>query len=473
MKRKKIFYKIFIYFCLAAYLPLALIYAFNFFYVDKYIVEDKKNSLIKVAENIDIAHLKRIKKEDVKYGENKLDVYLRYIDLNEKSGSTDFFKFFNKTEIKIDIRKMKLNDYDIKTVKLSSLTNHFFLIKKISDHEIIVAIGEIISSKVVTAIIIGIYKRYSLFIIPILLVVSYIIAKKFSKPIEILEKVSTQISNSDFTEKIDIKSKNELETLGNNINKIANRLKINIEELNNLNEKLKVELKEKERLLETEKMFMRTIGHELKTPIAIINGYIEALQDGLIEDSEVGNTYDIIYQEAMSIDKLVKDINSYLKYEFRDLKPKFEKINIKKIIESGLNKYSLDIEQKNINLEIKLENLSVITDVKIFNIVLNNLITNAITYVDSNKNIGVFLKNNVLIIENSASEITEEMIEKIFNPFYKIDSSRSRKYGGTGLGLSIVKNLLEVLKLEYKFTYDIDRKVAKFIIFFSEEIEIS
>lgn len=466
MKRKKIFYKIFFYFCLVAYLPLALIYGFNFFYVDKYIIEDKKDSLIKVAENIDVDQLKKLKKRDIKYGENSIDVHLRYVDLDEKSGSADFFKSFSKSQMKLDIRKMGLNEYDIKTVKLSTLTNHLFLIKKISNHEIVVAIGEIISSNVVIGIIVGIYKRFSLITIPILLIISYIVSKKISEPIEILEKVSTQISNSDFTEFVEIKSKNELETLGNNINKMASKLKQNIDELNVLNEKLKIELKEKERLLETEKMFMRTIGHELKTPVAIINGYIEALQDGLIEDNERKNTYNIIYDEAMSINKLVKDINSYLKYEFRDLKPVFEKVNIKKIIEIGLNKYSLDIEQKDINLKIELEDLETITDAKIFNIVLNNLITNAITYVNTRKEIGIYLKKKRLIIENSAENITEEMIEKIFNPFYKIDSSRNRKYGGTGLGLSIVKNLLEILKLGYSFTYDKERGIVKFTIDF-------
>lgn len=463
---RKIFYKIFLYFCLAAYLPLALIYAFNFFYVDKYIVEEKRSALIQVAENIDITELKKIGKQDIKYGESKLDVHLRYINLNEKSGSSDFFKFFSRTEMKIDLRKMELNEYSIKTVKLSSLTNHFFLIKKISDHEIVAVIGESIVPKVVAGIMIGIYKQYTLFIIPLLLIGSYIISKNFSKPIEILEKVSAQISNSDFTEVVDIKSKNELESLGNNINKIASKLKQNIEELNGLNDKLKIELKEKEKLLETEKTFMRAIGHELKTPVAIINGYIEALQDGIIEETEKEKIYEIIYNEAMSIDKLVKDINSYLKSEFKDLKPTFEKINMKKVIEFGLKKYSLDIEQKKVDLKLELEDFEIKTDVKIFNIILNNLLTNALTYMDDEKKLEIYLRDNSLVIENSADTISDEVIEKIFNPFYKIDSSRNRKYGGTGLGLSIVKNLLEALNLKYSFTYDKDRKFAKFTIIF-------
>ena len=127
---KKIFYKIFLYFCLAAYLPLFLIYAFNYFYVEKYIIEEKKNSLIKVAENVDIDRIKSIKRENVRYGEDRGEVFIRYINLAKTNSDTDFFRLVNRSEMKVDIKKMELNEYDIKTVKLSTLTDHFFLIKK-------------------------------------------------------------------------------------------------------------------------------------------------------------------------------------------------------------------------------------------------------------------------------------------------------------------------------------------------------
>lgn len=463
---KKIFYKIFMWFCIAAYFPLLMIYIFNFFYIDKYIVEEKKNTLIKVAETIDVERLKVIKKEDLKVENSKDDVYLRYIDFNQNDESTDFFKIFNKKEMKIDVKNMRLDEYDIKTVRLSSMTNHFFLIKKISDHEIVAVIGEIIVSKVLTTIIFGIYKQYTMIIIPILLIGSYIVSKKFSEPIETLEKISTQISNSDFTEKIEIKSKNELGSLGDNINKMARQLQSNIKELSQLNEQLKKELKLKEKLLETEKTFMRAIGHELKTPVAIINGYIEALQDGMIEENEIQETYNIIYKEGMSISKLVKDINSYLKLEFQNQKLVYEEIDLKSFIQESLEKYKLDIEQRGIHLYENLSHKIIKSDMKLFNMILNNLFTNALTYVDDRKIIEIDLNEKSLKIANSSEEITQEAIEKIFNPFFKIDKSRNRKYGGSGLGLSIVKNLLEILNLKYEFIYDKDRKFVVFNIKF-------
>ena len=124
------------------------------------------------------------------------------------------------------------------------------------------------------------------------------------------------------------------------------------------------------------------------------------------------------------------------------------------------------IEQKKVDLRLELEDLEIKTDVKIFNIILNNLLTNALTYMNDEKKLGIYLRDNSLVIENSTDTISDEVIEKIFNPFYKIDSSRNRKYGGTGLGLSIVKNLLEALNLKYSFTYDKDRKFVKFTIIF-------
>lgn len=462
---KKIFYKIFIYFCLAAYLPLFLIYIFNFFYVDRYIVENKKKALIEVVENIDVNEIKNKRKEELKYKDGG-EVYIRYINFLEQDNGSEFLKILNKSENKFNIKDMSLNEYDIKTVKLSSITNHFFLIKKISDNEIIAVVGEIIVPDVVAGIILGIYRQYSLIIIPILLLVSYMVSKKISEPIEILEKVSSQISNSNFTDKVEIKSKNELGSLGDNINKMAKQLQNNIKELSLLNEQLKVELVEKEKLLETEKVFMRAIGHELKTPVAIINGYIEALQDDMIEGEEIKKTYDIIYKEGMSISKMVKDINDYLKFGFKQGETNLIECNINSLLNSVLEKYCLDISQREIRLKKVCQDVEKKVDIKFMEIILNNLITNAITYVDECKEIEIELSKNYIKISNSSEYISEETFEKIFNPFYKIDKSRNRKYGGTGLGLSIVKNLLEFLNLEYSFIYDEKRKFVVFTINF-------
>lgn len=464
---RKIFYKLFVIFCIAAYLPLLCIYIFNYYYVEKYIERDKKSTLINVARSIDINEIKKIGKLDYKNKNGKVEVYIRYIDLNDVKTYGDFFKLFKDENIRSEIINIKNGDFEIRTLRLSTITNHFFLIKKISNSEILVVIDEIMRPSAIQVIMLGLYRQYSIIIIPILLIGAYAISKKLAQPIELLEKISSQISNSNFTEIVEIKSNNELARLGENINKMARKLRLNIEELNILNAKLREELEVKERILDTEKSFMRAIGHELKTPVAIINGYIEALQDDIIQGEEVKKTYSIIYHEGLAINKLIKDINEYLKLEFKNLEPNYEKLELKSFLTKNMSKYRLDIEQKNIDLKFECEELKIFTDSKYLGIVLNNLITNAITYVDERKKIEIILKDRSLEVKNTSSFLSTEMLQQLFAPFYKGDSSRNRKYGGTGLGLSIVKNLLEVLKLEYSFTYDETDGFAVFSIKFS------
>lgn len=105
-------------------------------------------------------------------------------------------------------------------------------------------------------------------------------------PIEVLEDISTRVLNLDFSKSIDFKGNNELTILGNNITTMAENLKKNNDELKILNEKLKYELDKNQKFMKFEKEFINSVSHELKTPIAIINGYIEVLQDKIIDDQE-------------------------------------------------------------------------------------------------------------------------------------------------------------------------------------------
>lgn len=458
---KKIFYKIFLAFLLCSYIPLLTIFMLNYWYTNNYIEVDRKNEMINIMENIKIENIKKQQFYDKEKG-----IYAKYIDLENQNEESTLFKLFNKLEVKADIREIPLEGYEVKQVKLSRITNHYYLIKRISNTEIIVIVTEIINPQIISKAMLNFYKTYSIIVIPLIFIVTYILSKKFAEPIETLEKISTKMTNQDFTDTIDIKAKDELSILAKNINKMANKLKSNNIELSELNNKLKIELMEKKKLLETEKNFMRALGHELKTPVAIINGYIEALQDGIIPEEEIDKTYQIMYNEGLSINKLIKDINDYLKLEFKNLEAVYEKINLKKLIENIIERYKLDIEQKNITLTMNCEELIIESDEKCLNIILNNLITNAITYVDERKIINIILKDGELRVENSSKEISEEILSKIFDPFYKGDTSRNRKYGGTGLGLSIVKNILEFLKLEYSFKYEKDSKNAVFLVKF-------
>lgn len=433
---KKIFYKIFFAFIVISYLPLIVIYYFNFLYMDKYIVQNTKEQLIKVSEDISIKDIPLDKIIDSK--KNK-DIKIAYINFQKSEKESELFNYFNKTEIKANLEKLHTGDYTIRLTSMTDFLNYFLLIKKISNTEFLVIISPTIVPNVVTKMMSSFYLDLSAFIVPILFVLAYIFSKYFSDPIVTLEKISSKISKLDFSSNIDFKYNNELETLGNNLKGMSEKLKNNIDELNNLNLQMKIELKEKEKLINFEKDFMRSIGHELKTPIAIINGYIEALQDDIVSDEEKNNVYSIIYNEGMFLDKLIKN----------------------------LNKYNLDFVKKNIGIKIDIDESKIFIDKYRVSIILNNLFTNAITYVDDRKKIEIEFKDKILRISNSSAYIPEEKFKNIFRPFYKLDSSRNRKYGGAGLGLSIVKNILTSLNLEHSLIFDEEKNYVIFTIKFN------
>ncbi|WP_101473889.1 MULTISPECIES: ATP-binding protein [Fusobacterium] len=458
---KKVFYKIFLTLLICSYLPLMGLFVLQYWYTGNYVERLKTEGLIQTVENAKIENLKKGNIYD-----SRKHIYLSYIN-TEKSGKKNiYFNIFNKIEDKNSISEIAVGDFKIVKLKLSSITNHIYMLKRISENEAIAGVVEVIKPDIMTGLSLQIYKGYSIFAIPLIFILAFILSKKFSEPIEMLELLSTNIANYNFTNNIQIKSKNELYRLAENLNKMSENLKKNIVQLNEMNEKLKSELAEKQRVLDGKILFMRAIGHELKTPIAIINGYIEALQDGIIPQDEIEKTYSIIYNEGITMDRIVQNINTFLKTEDKtvDLIP--EHLNLKCAIEENLNKYKLDIAQKNIDLKCELEDLEIDIDRKALHTILNNLFTNAITYVDDNKKLEVILKDGELQVANSSKELSEQILKNLFDPFYKGDDSRQRKYGGTGLGLSIVKNLLEVLKLDYSFTYDQNRKYAVFKIKF-------
>ena len=118
-------------------------------------------------------------------------------------------------------------------------------------------------------------------------------------------------------------------------------------------------------------------------------------------------------------------------------------------------------------MAINIDESEIFSDKYRISIILNNLFTNAITYVDDRKKIEIEFKNKILKISNSSAFIPEEKFKNIFRPFYKLDSSRNRKYGGAGLGLSIVKNILTSLNLEHSLIFDKEKNYVIFTIKFN------
>ena len=278
------------------------------------------------------------------------------------------------------------------------------------------------------------------------ILISILISKKISKPIKKLSKISEKMSNLDFSEKYEMKANNEIDILGKNFNSMSNKLEETINSLNETNKELEKDIILLEKVDEKRKEFITNISHELKTPIAIIQGYGEAIHDGIAETKEEYEEYSgLIIDESIKMNKIVLQLIELMKSE--EIAPQMEECNLELIANNIISVY----KREDIKFNLKISgNTNLISDSFRLERALTNYITNAISHLDEeNKEINVEIKEIDKDIEvkvfNYGKPIPEESINYLWDRFYKVDKARTRKYGGTGIGLSIVKSNIESL----------------------------
>jgi len=200
------------------------------------------------------------------------------------------------------------------------------------------------------------------------------------------------------------------------------------------------------------KEFLMNLTHEVRTPIFNIQGYIETLLNGAIEDNQVNRKF--LQNAANSVERLVhlvNDLHEISKLESGSIPLVIEHFHIQKIVNEVFEEVGLKANQKQIRLEIKNDtnpDTLVDGDKNKYKQVLTNLIENAIKYGSENGivNVGWYAldKNSILVeVTDNGPGISEEHLPRIFERFYRADKSRNRSIGGTGLGLAIVKHIIE------------------------------
>ncbi len=199
------------------------------------------------------------------------------------------------------------------------------------------------------------------------------------------------------------------------------------------------------------KDFLGNVSHELKTPIFNIQGYIETLLEGAINDPEVNISFlNKAASSAERLNTLVNDLLEISKLESGNLEMNFATFDICEITKDVFDVYTQHAEKRNIKLKIKEgcdRPFIVLADKNRIRQVLNNLIANAINYGKENgiTTLGFYdMDKNILIeVSDNGEGIEPEHLPRLFERFYRTDRSRSRNSGGTGLGLSIVKHIIE------------------------------
>jgi len=203
---------------------------------------------------------------------------------------------------------------------------------------------------------------------------------------------------------------------------------------------------------EYRKDFLGNVSHELKTPLFTVQGYILTLLDGALKDNKVNEKY--LKRASKGVERLiyiVKDLDLITKLEVGDLNLEKEKFNIIELIESVFELLEMKAAKKHITLTFDMEYATpiyVIGDAEKIQQVLTNLLVNSIKYGHENGTTEVsvenLIKNKVIVrVTDNGEGISREHIPRLFERFYRVDQSGSRKEGGSGLGLAIVKHIIE------------------------------
>ena len=283
-------------------------------------------------------------------------------------------------------------------------------------------------------------------------IVLSIVSTRFSEPIEELEDIAKKMANLDFSQKYKISQANdEFDNLGKSINKMSDKLESTIKQLKSTNIELEKDIEEKSKIDEMRKSFISDVSHELKTPIALIQGYSEGLIENVNSDDESRKFYaEVILDEATKMDKLVKQLLELMKLEYGKNKFNNANFNIVELEKEIIRKSEVMIQKENIKVELDEKNaIEVYADEFYIDQVLTNYLTNAIKYCNEiNKEKKIKITNYVyngkvrISVFNSSTGLSDEEIVRIWNRFYKIDESRNRDNGGTGIGLSLVKAIM-------------------------------
>lgn len=259
--------------------------------------------------------------------------------------------------------------------------------------------------------------------------------------IQVLEQVSKNIYKKRFEEIEDVRTlyDDELDYIIKHLIKSSLTVEREIQRLN--------------RIENYRKEFIGDISHELKTPIFAIQGFIETLLNGALEDEEVNRSF---LQKAMrNVNRLIyltKDLMEISKLETGELKSEVEDIYLYEVVQETVESLNYKAEKEEVSLIVKdfEKNLQVRVDKNQIRQVLINLIENGIKYNSKGGNVEIGLKDIPkdpskvrLYVTDTGMGIDEADLPRVTERFFRVDKSRSRERGGTGLGLAIVKHIIE------------------------------
>ena len=280
-------------------------------------------------------------------------------------------------------------------------------------------------------------------------------SKRLTDPILELALLSERMADLDFEAKYTSGGSDEIGELGANFNRMSEKLESTVSELKSANNRLKEDIEQKEQLERMRNEFLGNVSHELKTPLALIQGYAEGLKGGVSDDPESREFYcDVIIDEAAKMNQMVKNLLTLNQLEFGDEDIVFERFNLTELVKGVLQSMEILAEQEGIRVIYQqVENVYVWADEFKVEQVVRNYVSNAFHHVDKEKVVEVKIQTKEskarVTVFNTGMPIADEDIRHIWEKFYKADKAHTREYGGNGIGLSIVKAIMESFHQKY------------------------
>jgi len=274
----------------------------------------------------------------------------------------------------------------------------------------------------------------------VVLGVSIVVSRRISNPMVSIAQAVERIRAGNLDEHIPVTSHDEIGQVARAINELVDKLKADIVQLRKL-EKVRSE-------------FLGNVSHELRTPIFAIQGFIETLLNGAVDDPSVNRSFlEKAQSHSHRLDALLKDLIDISHIESGEMKMSFRYFRLNEFLENIGKDFHHVAEQKKIRLNLSLatqEGTEVFGDKERLGQVLSNLIDNALKYNRAAGEVTVAASEEEgkirLSVTDTGVGIAQEHLPRIFERFYRVDKDRSRELGGTGLGLAIVKHIVEAHK---------------------------
>lgn len=397
---------------------------------------------------------------------------------NDSSADAGNSKVSNSSDVVINGERTKVlvrdDDYEICiSTNMQTGTKYLDMWGNLSKGEVFVirlAIESIHSSVAIANRFIGYIGIVELLVSGVIII---LVSKKITEPILALSDISEKMANLDFSAKYNHDGDNEITFLGDNINKLSESLEKNISELKSANIALQKDIEKKVQIDEMRAEFLSNVSHELKTPIALIQGYAEGLQEGINNDPDSMSYYcEVICDEANKMNNMVKKLLTLNQLEFSNETVNVVRFDIIELIKNCVATTEILTMKSGITIGVPDNKEEFVWgDEFMAEEIFTNYLSNAINHCENEKRIDIKLTNRDdklrITVFNTGKQIPEEAIGRVWEKFYKVDKARTRDYGGNGIGLSIVAAMCKSMNQNYgvenydngvAFWFELDRK---------------